>query len=142
MKTFKALKSKCFTEICLEMLDSDLYYLWYLCTTVVGEKTPTLTVAFMILIKLNVVFIFFQSLQTEKTCYSSFSIIRYFLSNPGRILSALIEKSKIENCPLWGLNPQPLDHQSNALPNWAKSLFGCLCESLRPLRSQLYWFQK
>ena len=30
--------------------------------------------------------------------------------------------------PQWGLNPQPLYHHST---NWAKSLFCCLCESLR-----------
>ena len=47
--------------------------------------------------------------------YSSFSIIRYFLQYPGRILPALTEKSKINNCPQWGLNPWPLDHHSNAI---------------------------
>ena len=31
--------------------------------------------------------------------YSSFSIIRYFLPNPGRILPALVEKSKIKIVP-------------------------------------------
>ena len=47
---------------------------------------------------------------------SNFSIIRHFLSNRGRILPALTEKNKIKNCPYWGFNPQPLDHQSHTLP--------------------------
>ena len=33
----------------------------------------------------------------------------------------------------WGLNPQPPDHQSDAL--LTKSLFGCFCESLRSIKS-------
>ena len=47
--------------------------------------------------------------------YSSFSIIRHFLQNPGRILPAITEKSKIKNCPWWALNPRPLDLHSNVL---------------------------
>ena len=31
----------------------------------------------------------------------------------GRILPALTEKSKIKNCPQWGLNLGPLDHNAN-----------------------------
>ena len=48
--------------------------------------------------------------------HSSFSIIPYFLPNRGRILQVLMEMSKIKkNCPYWGLNLRPPDHQSNAL---------------------------
>ena len=43
--------------------------------------------------------------------YTSFSIIRYFLANPGSIDG---EKQN-KNCPQWALNPQPPDHHSNAL---------------------------
>ena len=42
--------------------------------------------------------------------YSSISIICLFLPNSGRILPVLMEESKIENCPKWGLNPGALDH--------------------------------
>ena len=45
----------------------------------------------------------------------SFSIIRLFLPTSGRILPALTEKSKVKNCPQWGLNPRPLEHHTNAL---------------------------
>ena len=45
---------------------------------------------------------------------SSFSVIRYFLPNLGKILPALMEKSKIKYCPQWELNPEPPD-QSNVL---------------------------
>ena len=37
-------------------------------------------------------------------------------SSLSRILPALTEKSKIKNCLLWGLNPQPLDLHSNTIP--------------------------
>ena len=70
--------------------------------------------------------------------HSSFSIIHNFLPNHGRILPALAEKSKIKNCPYWGLNPQPPDHQFHTLTNCAKSLFGCLCQSLKPYKLMLY----
>ena len=49
----------------------------------------------------------------------------------------MAEKSKIKNCPYWGMNPQPPDHQSHAA-NCAKSLFGCLCQSLKPYKVMLY----
>ena len=43
----------------------------------------------------------------------SFSIIRLFLPNSDRIPPALMEKSKT-NCPLWGLNSEPLHLHANA----------------------------
>ena len=51
----------------------------------------------------------------SKKLESSFSIIHLFLPNPGRILPALKKKSKKKSCPYPGLNPQPPDHQSDAL---------------------------
>ena len=36
---------------------------------------------------------------------ASFSIVRYFLPNRGRILPALTEKSKIKKLPLLGIEP-------------------------------------
>ena len=52
----------------------------------------------------------------DSRSYSSFSIIRHFLPNRGRIVSALMVKSRIKNCSSWELNPQPQDHHSNYLP--------------------------
>ena len=49
-----------------------------------------------------------------KLLQSSFSIIRYFLPNLGRILHRW-RRAKIKNCHYWGLNPQPPDYHSNAL---------------------------
>ena len=51
---------------------------------------------------------------SDRIYKSSFSIIRYFLPNSGRILSVVMEESKIKIA--MGLNPQPPDHHSNALP--------------------------
>ena len=56
-----------------------------------------------------------------------FSIIRYFLPNPGRILPALTEKSKIKNCLQWGLNPGPFDpHSNNLLTELSHYLVVCV----------------
>ena len=72
---------------------------------------------------------------SSKPICSSFCIIQNFLPFCGRILPALKKKSKIsgrlsdrsevtqhkinfvKNCPYLGLNPQPPDHQSHALPS-------------------------
>ena len=55
-------------------------------------------------------------MRAKSSNHTSFSIIRYFLPNPGRILPALMEKMQNKNCPQSGLNPQPPDLHSNTLP--------------------------
>ena len=44
-----------------------------------------------------------------------FSVIRLFLPKSSRILLVLTEKSKMKNCPHWGLNPGILYHHANAV---------------------------